>query len=347
LDKKYKNGKPVPEERIKHVIEHIMSKGIQWKKDSTMDKKLIIEASTPGHFYRDLWRPFGIKDIPSCTIEEQAQMLIDCVKAGAAAVHTHVNDPSRESCEKGPYHVLDANVEGDIFDRVFDEVDCVTLNHGWEVKPMTTKAYPHGEPKADYVTYHKELWERGKGNKYIQGSVIMTWSRTGGPHSADVITEGIKYMNAHDIKPMWNCHIDHLTWVLENFLETGLCKEPIGYNLQIGKHEDERYFSNPWNYIGVIYEMSLVKEALKDYKYTLGMHMEGRHWLPLTTLAIMLGFDNVRVGIEDMFWMYPHREDIIKTPVDSVKKVVAIAEELGREVATPKEAREILGVKRT
>jgi hypothetical protein len=55
LNRQYKKGNPVSTERIKHVVEHVVSKGIQWKKDSTMDKKLVIEASTPGHFYRDLW----------------------------------------------------------------------------------------------------------------------------------------------------------------------------------------------------------------------------------------------------------------------------------------------------
>ena len=172
-------------EGIQRSVEHVL----KWKKIPTMDKKLIVEGSSPGHFYRDLWRHFGIENMPPSTVEEQVSALVDCVKAGAAAIHTHVNDPTKDSCTKGPYHALDADLEGAILQGVLDEVDAVTLNHGWEVK----RTEP-GDLKADYVTFHKELIEKGKGNKYIQGSVIMTWSKMGGPHTADVVAEGVKYM---------------------------------------------------------------------------------------------------------------------------------------------------------
>jgi hypothetical protein len=229
--------------------------------------------------------------MPPATIEEQAVAMIDCAKAGAAAVHTHINSPTKDSQEHGPYHALDADLEGDIFDRVFEEVDVLTLNHGWEV----VKA-PSGGRIADYVTYHKELVERGNGPKYIQGSVIMTWNKMGGPHSVEAITAGVKYMEAHDIKPIWNLHIDHLMWVKRNFLDKGLCSEPYIIQLQMGKHRDERYFCDPWSHLGVIYEMNLVKEALKGSEYTLGIHPEGRNWLPITVMGMLLGCNQVRIS---------------------------------------------------
>jgi len=337
-EKKYKHQfKPSPE-RLLESVEHVL----KWKKIPTMDKKLIVEGSSPGHFYRDMWRRFGIENMPPCTIEEQVSALVDCVKAGAAAIHTHVNDPTNDSCAKGPYHALDAELEGAILEGVLDEVDAVTLNHGWEVERNE-----RGDLKADYVTFHKELLEKGKGNKYIQGSVIMTWSKMGGPHTADVVAEGVKYMEAHGIKPIWNLHIDHLMWLKENFLDKNLCSEPYIINLQMGKHRDERYFADPWSHLGVIYEMSLVKEALRGSKFTIGVHPEGRNWLPVTVMGIMLGCDLVRIGIEDIFWLYPHRDEFAKSASEVVAKVVAIAKELGREIATPEEARQILGIKRT
>ena len=71
----------------------------------------------------------------------------------------------------------------------------------------------------------------------------------------------------------------------------------------------------------------------------------GRNWLPFTTLAMMLGFDMVRVGMEDSVYVYPHRNEKLATSVQAVRKVVAIANELGREIATPDEARQIMGIK--
>ena len=91
--------------------------------------------------------------------------------------------------------------------------------------------------------------------------------------------------------------------------------------------------------------MNLVKEALKGSEYTLGIHPEGRNWLPITVMGMLLGCNLVRVGIEDIFYLYPHRDEIAKNPAEVVAKVVAIAKELGREIATPEEARKILDIK--
>jgi 3-keto-5-aminohexanoate cleavage enzyme len=78
-----------------------------------------------------------------------------------------------------------------------------------------------------------------------------------------------------------------------------------------------------------------------------GVCAGGRNWLPFTTLAIMLGFDMVRIGMEDSVFVYPHRDEKLKTSADAVKKVVEIANTLGREIATPDEARAILGIGQT
>ena len=60
---------------------------------------------------------------------------------------------------------------------------------------------------------------------------------------------------------------------------------------------------------------------------------------------MMLGFDMVRVGMEDTVYIYPHKEEKIQSSAQAVRKVVAIANELGREIATPDEARQIMGIK--
>jgi uncharacterized protein (DUF849 family) len=59
----------------------------------------------------------------------------------------------------------------------------------------------------------------------------------------------------------------------------------------------------------------------------------------------MMGAELVRVGIEDCYWMWPHRNDLIKKNSDTVKIAVEIAGILNRRVVTdPKEARSILGM---
>jgi 3-keto-5-aminohexanoate cleavage enzyme len=53
---------------------------------------------------------------------------------------------------------------------------------------------------------------------------------------------------------------------------------------------------------------------------------------------------HIRVGMEDN--IYYRRGELAKTNAQLVERIVRIAKEYGREVATPKEARKILGIKR-
>ncbi len=68
----------------------------------------------------------------------------------------------------------------------------------------------------------------------------------------------------------------------------------------------------------------------------------GRHEFPLATLAIIDG-GHVRVGFEDNVFL--SKGVLAKSNGELVEKVVRIAKEFGREIATPAEAREILSLK--
>lgn len=69
----------------------------------------------------------------------------------------------------------------------------------------------------------------------------------------------------------------------------------------------------------------------------------GRSEFPLAAAAIVMG-GHVRVGFEDN--LYLSKGVLAKSNGELVAKVVRLANELGREVATPAEAREILGLKK-
>ena len=62
----------------------------------------------------------------------------------------------------------------------------------------------------------------------------------------------------------------------------------------------------------------------------------------VATLAIMMG-GHARVGMEDNIFV--EKGVLAKAMLTWWKKVVRIAKELGREIATPDEARKILGLK--
>ncbi|MCY1522037.1 beta-keto acid cleavage enzyme [compost metagenome] len=77
-------------------------------------------------------------------------------------------------------------------------------------------------------------------------------------------------------------------------------------------------------------------------KYHWSVLGAGKDQIPLATLAALLG-GNVRVGLEDS--LYIGRGQLAVSNAEQVLKVRGILEALGIEVATPAEAREILGLK--
>ena len=67
----------------------------------------------------------------------------------------------------------------------------------------------------------------------------------------------------------------------------------------------------------------------------------GRYELPLAIMAIVMG-GHVRVGFEDN--IYYSKGVLAESNAQLVARIARISKEFGREVATPDEAREILGL---
>ena len=78
----------------------------------------------------------------------------------------------------------------------------------------------------------------------------------------------------------------------------------------------------------------------ENYKWSVtgvGYPME----FDLAAMAIVIG-GHVRVGLEDNLFV---REGVLATNAQLVEKVVRLAKELDREIATPTEMRAMLGLK--
>ena len=70
----------------------------------------------------------------------------------------------------------------------------------------------------------------------------------------------------------------------------------------------------------------------------------GPYQLPMTTMGILLG-GHVRVGMEDN--VYYRRGQLLKSNAEAVERVVRIARDMNREIATPAQARAMLGLSAT
>jgi 3-keto-5-aminohexanoate cleavage enzyme len=69
----------------------------------------------------------------------------------------------------------------------------------------------------------------------------------------------------------------------------------------------------------------------------------GRAAMYVVTLAASMGL-HVRVGMEDTMWLWPHRDDLVKSNVEFLGLAKQLAAVLGRDVATHAEYRDIVGM---
>jgi 3-keto-5-aminohexanoate cleavage enzyme len=138
-------------------------------------------------------------------------------------------------------------------------------------------------------------------------------------------------MKEHGVKPELELFSPGHVFGFNNLIEKGLIEEPYWCTVILGmqsgtipsprnllNHVDNLPPNTNWQCIGI-----------------------GRHQLPLTTMALTLG-GHVRVGMEDN--VYYRKGELAESNVQLVRRAVRVADELDRPVATPDEAREIIGL---
>lgn len=93
---------------------------------------------------------------------------------------------------------------------------------------------------------------------------------------------------------------------------------------------------------GLLYLIDKIRET--DPEGLITVCCAGRASRYLVTLALILGL-NIRVGMEDTVWKYPHKDDKIASNGEEVRWAIETARLLGREVMTPNEFRAAVGLK--
>ena len=112
-------------------------------------------------------------------------------------------------------------------------------------------------------------------------------------------------------------------------------EKPYYFNIVLGLEGST--YATPQNLIHIIERLP---EGSK-WMISIG----GRPTLDMLTLAIILG-GHIRVGLEDMIYVYPRKDELATSNAQLVAKMVRIATELGRDIATPAQARKTLGFKK-
>jgi len=150
------------------------------------------------------------------------------------------------------------------------------------------------------------------------------------------IREAAETLAPHDIKFEHECYdVGHL-YNLKFCMGIGLFKAPVfiqfifGILGGIGPEVDNLIF------------MKRTADRLFGDDYRWSVLGAGGAQMPLATTASQMG-GNVRVGLEDSLFI--NRGELATSNAQQVAKIRRIVEDLGSEVATPDEAREILALK--
>jgi uncharacterized protein (DUF849 family) len=129
--------------------------------------------------------------------------------------------------------------------------------------------------------------------------------------------------------------IGHL-YVAAHFLDRGLVRPPLfiqsvfGIRGGIGPHPED------------VMHMKRTADRLFGDDYQWSVLGAGRNQMYIATMSAVMG-GNVRVGLEDSLWIGKRR--LAESNAAQVAKIRRILEELGLEIATPDDARRMLGLK--
>ena len=115
------------------------------------------------------------------------------------------------------------------------------------------------------------------------------------------------------------------------FQKKGLVKDPLHFDLVMGV---------PGGIPADVRDLVYLVESLPQDS-TWSVAGVGRHELRLGTVALVMG-GHVRVGFEDN--IFYHRGELAESNAQLVERIARLSKELGRDVASPDEAREILKV---
>jgi 3-keto-5-aminohexanoate cleavage enzyme len=141
-----------------------------------------------------------------------------------------------------------------------------------------------------------------------------------------------KEMNKKGIKPELECFDKGMIDTALRLRDKGYIREPMHFNLVLGLLGGIK--------ASISDLVFLVNSLPSNATYTItGI---GKYEFPMATASIIMG-GHVRIGFEDN--IYLSKGVLANSNGELVEKVTRIAEELGREIATPNEARKILKVK--
>ncbi|MBI5927452.1 MAG: 3-keto-5-aminohexanoate cleavage protein [Aquabacterium sp.] len=267
-----------------------------------MDKLIITAALTGAEVTRDQQPALPI------TPEEIGIAAAACAEAGASIVHVHARWPDGSPTQ-------DKEVYRQIMDEVRQRCEVIVQISTGGAVGMTA------QERLAPVALRPEMATLSMGSVNFGGDVFYN-------HPADIDAYA-REMQLQGVKPELEIFDSGMLATARRWLAKGALPSPAHVDFVLGV---------PGGMAGTPQAlMYMLSELPPDATWTVAGI--GAAQLPLTTMAILLG-GHVRVGFEDN--IFYRKGELAVSNAQLVARVARLAGELGRLVATPAEARQIL-----
>src|SRR5262245_60041461 len=292
-----------------------------------MQRKVIISCAVTGSADSP-----GKNPAVPVTPEQIASSCVGAAKAGAAIVHIHVRNPktTKPSMDGGLYREVVERIRSSGTDVLIN----LTTGPGarFEHDPDDpTKAGPASTLRGpeERVRHVQDL--RPDICSLDMGSLNMG-NRVFINTPAHLQTMAIAIREAGVLPELEVFETGHLL-LAKKFLEAGYVKPPGMFQICLGIS-----WGQPATPEAMMYMRNLLPAGAPWFAFGISLHQ-----FPMVAQTVLLG-GHVRVGLEDN--LYLARGKLAPSNAALVEKAARIIEELGDQVATPDEAREILGLQR-
>ncbi len=269
-------------------------------------EKIIISVGVTGSRITRQQTPY----IP-ITPEEIAQAGIEACRAGASILHIHVRDP------KTGLGTQDGAIFKEVVDRIRNETDAILC--------LTTSGIPgRNLPVADRLQplgLSPELVSFDAGSINMGENVFLNPQEFLDALAKETLSRGIKpELEVFEVGLVYTCL---------RYLETGLLTPPLHFQFVLGTPN-----GMPATAKSLLHLCEIIPR-----ESTWSVVGIGPGQLPMAVMAMVMG-GHARVGLEDN--IYYSKGVLAKSNAQLVERVVRLAKEFGREIATPSDARKIL-----
>lgn len=273
-----------------------------------MNKKVVITVAPTGNVPTKETNPH----LP-VTPQEIADDIYACWQEGAAVAHIHARDKEGKP-------TADVNVYREILACLAEKKDCDIITQLSTGARGGTTYLERGQ----MLSLGPEMASLATGSSNFPTKANLNDPETVAYLAGEMKKYGVK----PEIEVFDTAMLDYAVYLADK----GFIERPLQINLVLGV-----FGSQP----ATLKQLFFLYECLPE-GVTWTISAIGRQHVALSTMALALG-GSVRVGLEDNIYF---SKGILTTNVELVRRIKNIALAMGREIATPDEAREMMGLKR-